>query len=421
VETGEKTDALAAKARALTEFARYVNPGKARALAAAGLDVLEWSREGAEVRDADGRVFIDCISGFGVFNIGHRHPRAIAAVKRALDDGLDIGDFMLMSKPKADLAARLAEVTPSGLSASMFSAGGGEAVDFALKLARATTGRPGVVSTIKGYHGHSGFGLSAAGRPAFREPFEPLLEGFRQVPFGNADAMAAAVDDSIGAIIVEPIQGEGGINVAPDGYLARLRELCDGETRLLVFDEIQSGMGRTGKMWACQHSEVTPDVMTIGKSLSGGVYPIAATVFRGRYLDLLDQRPFVHLSTFGGADVGCAVALEVFRILEDEGLLENATARGDQLRIGFDRLVGIYPGLVKEVRGKGLMVGVEYHDALGAQMARELAGRGVLVLMSGNDPAIQRVMPSLGITAEQADRVLAAFEDALAAVLEARA
>jgi putrescine aminotransferase len=415
---GEKTDA-AAKAKALIDFARYVNPGKARVLAAAGLDVLEWSRDGAEVRDADGRTYIDCITGFGVFNIGHRHPRAVAALKHALDDGLDIGDFMLMSKPKADLATRLSEVC-LGLRAVMFSAGGGEAVDFALKLARASTGRPGVLSTTKAYHGHSGFALSAAGRPAFREPFEPLLEGFRQVPFGDADAMAAALDDSIGAIIVEPIQGEGGINVAPDGYLARLRELCDGETRLLVFDEIQSGMGRTGRMWACQHWEVTPDVMTIGKSLSGGVYPITATVFRSRYLDLLDQRPFVHLSTFGGADVGCAVALEVFRILEDEGLLENATARGDQLRAGFERLVGIYPGLLKETRGKGLMIGVEYHEALGARMARELAGRGVLVLMSGNDPAVQRVMPSLGITAEQTDRVLAAFEDALAAILEAR-
>ena len=413
-------DPVAAKQQAIADFARHVNPGKARALAASGLDVLEWQREGALVKDADGKSYIDCITGFGVFNIGRRHPRAIAAVKGALDGGIDIGDFMLMSKPKADLAARLGKLAPAGLTASMFSTGGGEAVDFALKLARATTGRPGVLSTAKGYHGHSGFALSAAGRAAFREPFEPLLADFVQVPFGDGDAMAAAMDETIGAIIVEPIQGEGGINVASDDYLAGLRALCDGESRLLIFDEIQSGMGRTGKLWASQHSGVAPDIMTIGKSLSGGVYPITATVFRSAYLELLDKRPFVHLSTFGGADVGCVVALEVFRILEEEGLIENATARGAQLAAGFERLGGIYPGLVKEARGRGLMMGVEYHEPLGPQMAKQLASRGVLVLMSGNDPAIQRVMPVLGISAEQVDEVLGAFEDSLAAILEAK-
>ena len=359
-------DPIAAKQQALADFARHLNPGKARVLAANGLDVLECQREGALVTDADGKSYIDCITGFGVFNIGRRHPRAIAAVKGALDGGIDIGDFMLMSKPKADLAARLAEVSPSGLTASMFSTGGGEAVDFALKLARATTGRPGVLSTDKGYHGHSGFALSAAGRAAFREPFEPLLAHFIQVPFGDIDAMANAMDESIGAIIVEPIQGEGGINVASDDYLAGLRALCDGESRLLIFDEIQSGMGRTGKLWASQHSGVEPDIMTIGKSLSGGVYPITATVFRSAYLALLDQRPFVHLSTFGGADVGCIVALEVFRILEEEGLIENASARGAQLAAGFARLAGIYPGLVKEARGRGLMMGIEYQGSRSA-------------------------------------------------------
>lgn len=413
-------DPVEAKHRALADFARHLNPGKARVLAASGLDVLEWHRQGATVTDADGRSYIDCITGFGVFNIGRRHPRAIAALKRALDDGIDIGDFMLMSKPKADLGARLAQVAPAGLTASMLSTGGGEAVDFALKLARATTGRPGVLSTVKGYHGHSGFALSAAGRPAFRDPFEPLLAGFTQVPFGDIDAMADAVDETIGAVIVEPIQGEGGINVASDEYLAGLRALCDGENLLLVFDEIQSGMGRTGRLWASQHAGVEPDIMTIGKSLSGGVYPITATMFRQPYLELLEQRPFVHLSTFGGADVGCVVALEVFDILEEEGLMENAVARGEQLEAGFARLGGIYPQLVKESRGRGLMRGVEYQEPIGAQMAKQLASRGVLVLMSGNDPAVQRVMPVLGISEQQVAEVLGAFEDSLAAILEAK-
>jgi len=413
-------DELELKRQALADFATYVNPGKARMLRSAGLDILEWRRNGAVVRDADGREFVDCITGMGSFAVGRRHPRVIAALKRAVDEQeLDIGDFMLMSKPKADLARTLADVCPEGLDAVMYGTGGGEAVDFAIKLARGVTLRPGVVSTLNGYHGHTGFALSAIGRPQFREPFEPLMPHFTQVAFNDLEAMRAAMDESVGAILVEPIQGEGGINVATDQYLRGLRELCDGQDRVLIFDEIQSGMGRTGKLWASLYSGVAPDIMAVGKSLSGGIYPISATVFRSEYLDFLRAHPFIHLSTFGGADVGCVVALEVFRILEEEGLLENATQRGEQFQAGFTRLLSIYPSMVTDVRGRGLMMALQYtEDQLGPRMTKELAERGVLAMMSGNDPSVMRVMPCLGITAEQVDRVLRGFEDAMAAILE---
>jgi putrescine aminotransferase len=405
------------KQQALSDFATHVNPGKARVLAGVGLDVLEWERDGAIVRDVDGREYIDCITGFGVFNVGRRNPRVVEALRRGLDEGLDLGDFMLMSKPKADLARKLAEVC-QGLGGVMFGAGGGEAVDFALKLARAVTGRPGVLSTSKAYHGHTGFALSAAGRPQFREPFEPLLEHFRQLPFGDLAAMRDAVDDSVGAIIVEPVQGEGGINIPPEGYLMGLRELCDGKQRTLIVDEVQSGMGRTGKLWAFQHWNVVPDMITIGKAISGGIYPLSATVFRGDYLAFLDQRPFVHLSTFGGSDLGCVVALEVFAILEEENLIERAAQRGEQFQNGFHRLRGIYPQLLDEVRCKGLMMALRYKSDVGARIAKELAHRGVLCVMSGTEPSLQRVMPSLVISEEQVDKVLRAFEDSFAAVME---
>ena len=407
----------------IAEFAARINPGKANALRRGGLDLLEWHRDGATVSDARGRVFIDCISGFGCFAVGRRHPRIVAALKRAIDEeGLDLGDFMLMSRPKTELARTLAEVCPPGLDAVMYGTGGGEAVDFAIKLARGVTRRPGVVSTLKGYHGHTGFALSAGGRPQYREPFEPLMPNFVQVAFDDLDAMRAAMDDSVGAILVEPIQGEGGVNIAGDEYLRGLRALCDGHQRLLIFDEVQCGMGRTGRMWASEHSDVVPDVMTIGKALSGGVYPISATVFRARYLDFLRARPFAHLSTFGGADIGCRVALEVFRVIDDEHLLENATQRGEQFRSGFERLRAIYPELVAEVRGRGLMLALRYTEGtLGVRMARELAERGVLCIMSGTEPAVMRVMPNLVISAAQVDTVLRGFEDSFASVLETAA
>ena len=413
-------DDLELKRQALADFATYINPGKARILRSAGLDVLEWRRDGAMVSDVDGRRFVDCIGGMGSFAVGRHNPRIVAALKRAVDEQeLDIGDFMLMSKPKADLARVLAELCPAGLNAVMYGTGGGEAVDFAIKLARGVTLRPGVVSTLGSYHGHTGFALSAIGRAQFREPFEPLMPHFTQVPFNDIEAMRDAVGGSVGAILIEPIQGEGGIHVATDTYLQGLRQLCDGQDRVLIFDEIQSGMGRTGRLWASQHSGVVPDIMTIGKSLSGGLYPISATVFRGEYLDFLRTHPFIHLSTFGGSDVGCVVALEVFRVLEDEGLLENASGRGEQLRAGFVRLHSIYPSLVTEVRGRGLMMALQYsEDQLGPRMARELAERGVLAIMSGNEPSVMRVMPPLTITGEQVDTVLRAFEDAMAAILE---
>lgn len=407
------------KQQTLSDFAQYVNPGKARILRSAGLDILEWVRDGAVVRDVDGKEYIDCITGMGSFNLGRHNARVVQALKRALDEGLDLGDFMLMSKPKADLARKLALVCPDGLDGVMYGTGGGEAVDFAIKLARGITLRPGVVSALKGYHGHTGFALSAIGRVEFREPFEPLMPHFQQVPFNDLEAMRAAVDDSVGAILVEPIQGEGGINVGSDAYLQGLRQLCDGENRVLIFDEIQSGMGRTGKLWASQHSGVLPDIMTIGKSLSGGLYPITATVFRSAYLDFLQAHPFIHLSTFGGADIGCVVALEVFQVLEDEGLIDSAAERGGQFQDGFTRLLNIYPQLVTEVRGRGLMIALKYgEDQLGVRMAKELSGRGVLAIMSGNEPSVMRVMPCLTISEEQVERVLGAFEDSMAALLE---
>ncbi len=256
------------KKQALADFSRYVNPQKARVLKNAGLDIIEGKREGAAVWDITGKKYIDCITSAGSFNVGRRNPEIIDALKKALDD-YDLGVFLLCSKPKADLAKRLAEITPGDLQYVMYGSGGGEANDFAIKLARGYTMKNEIISTIKAYHGHTGFSLAAIGRDEYRKPFGPMVPGYKHVPYNNLSALEEAITEDTAAIIIELVQGEGGIHLATDDYVKGMRKLCDDHDVMLIFDEIQTGFGRTGKMFCCEHSGVVPDIITVAKSLGG--------------------------------------------------------------------------------------------------------------------------------------------------------
>ena len=406
------------KEEALADFARYVNPQKARILKNAGLDVIEGRREGALVWDITGRRFVDCITSAGTFNVGRRNPEIVRALKEALDD-YDLGIFLLCRKPQADLAKKLAEITPGDLTYTMFGCGGGEANDFAIKLARGFTMKTEIISTLKAYHEHTGFSLAAIGRDEYKKPFFPLVPGFKHVPYNDLAAMEAAVTDETAAIIIEPVQGEGGIHPAEDEYLRGLRELCDRRETLLIFDEIQTGFGRTGKMFCAEHSGVVPDIMTVGKSLGGSLYPITATIYRKELGDFLMLHPFVHLSTFGGADLGCLVGLAAIDYIIKNDLPGNARAMGDRFQTGFDRLRDKYPEMLVETRRKGLMMGLQFtNDSIGPRMSYQLGQNGVLAFYSGNDPSVMRLMPSLVIKAEEVDFVLEALDRSIAAVIK---
>ncbi|MHB8247156.1 MAG: aspartate aminotransferase family protein [Acidimicrobiales bacterium] len=403
---------------ALDTYSDLVNPSKVRILASAGLDVVEAAREGIYVTDAAGRRYIDCFTSAGSFNLGRRHPAIVRAMIEAVEDEqLDLGNFPLLSIAKADLARRLAEVTPGDLDCVMFGTGGGEAVDFAIKLARGSTMRPGIVCSIDGYHGHTGFALSASGRDAYQDPFRPLMPGFSRVTFGDVGALEAAVGDDTAAVLLEPVQGEGGVVPAPRGYLEAARRICDAHGALLVLDEIQTGLGRTGRLFACEHSGVLPDIMTLAKSLGGGLYPISATVYRRELQDFVYMNPFVHLSTFGGSDIGCRVALATIDTLVSEGVPAHAASMGERFGEGFDRLRRRFPLLIREVRRLGLMIGVEYtDDSLGPRMSRELARQGVIAIFSANHSSVMRIMPPLVIQPDQVDEVLGAFGRAMSAI-----
>lgn len=406
-------DSVKIKAEALSDFSKFIGPMKVRTMKAAGLDIIEDKREGASVWDITGKKYIDCQTGSGIMNVGRRNPDIVAALKKALDT-YDIGVFLLCSKPKADLAKKLAEITPGELKCTIFGVGGGEANDAAIKIARGYTMKKEIIYTQKAYHGHTGFALSAIGRNAYKEPFEPLMPGFKMVPFGDIEAIAKAITDDTAAIILEPIQGEGGINIPPDEYLPQVRRLCDDHEILLILDEIQTGFGRTGRMFASEHWGVIPDIMTVAKSLGGGIYPISATIFKEEIQDFFIPHPFIHLSTFGGSDLGCIVGMAVIDYIQKHNLLDHAQEMGRRFQAGFDSFLEDYPSLLLEVRRKGLMMGLQYtNESIGPRMTKKLADRGVIAIYTGNDPSICRLMPSLVITPEEVDFVLNALADSM--------
>ena len=401
------------KEQALADFSRHINPMKVRTLKSAAIDIVEELREGVYTWDLAGKRYLDCQTGSGIMNVGRRNPEIVSALKKALDT-YDTGVFLLASRQKADLAKKLAEITPGHLSCCLYGSGGGEAVDAAIKIARGYSMKPGIISADKAYHGHTGFALSAIGRVQYKESFEPLMPGFTQVPFGDAEAVEAAVTADTAAVILEPIQGEGGINIPSDDYLPRVRDICDRRGVLLILDEIQTGFGRTGKMFACEHWGVVPDIMVVAKSLGGGVYPISATLFKEEINDFFIPHPFVHLSTFGGSDLGCIVGLATIDYIEKHDLCGNARAMGERFRAGFSRLKDRFPELLLEVRQKGLMMGLQYtNESIGPRMTRKLAERGVLAIYTGNDPSICRFMPPLIISPSEVDEVLTALEGAM--------
>ncbi|MBW1849740.1 MAG: aspartate aminotransferase family protein [Deltaproteobacteria bacterium] len=414
-KTKQKLEAI--KTQALADFSKYVNPQKARVLKNAGLDIIEGKREGAAVWDITGEKYIDCITSAGSFNVGRRNPEIVETLKKALDE-FDLGSFIVCSKQKADLAKKLAEITPGDLQYVTYGSGGGEANDFAIKLARGFTMKTEVISTIKAYHGHTGFSLAAIGRDEYKKPFYPMVPGFKHVPYNDLKAMTDAVTEDTAAIMIEPVQGEGGIYPATGDYLKGLRALCDTNDIVLIFDEIQTGFGRTGKMFCCEHTGVVPDILTVAKSLGGNLYPISATIYREELNDFVMKYPFTHLSTFGGSDLGCIVGLAAIDYLIKNKVPDHAAAMGERFQKSFDGLLKKYPDLLIEVRRMGLMMGLQFtNDSIGPRMSYQLAQNGVMAIYTGNDPSVMRLMPVLEIQPNEVDFVIEALDTSMSEVI----
>lgn len=341
-----------------------------------------------------------------MFSAGHCHPAIIAAVKEQLDR-MPMSTKILLNKPMADLAELLAKITPGDLQYSFFCNSGTEAVEAAIKLAKLATKKHGIISTQGAFHGKSLGALSATGRELFRTPFYPLLSGFSHVPYGDSEAMHAAINEDTAAIIVEPVQGEGGVIVPPYGYMKRLREICDQHNILLIVDEVQTGLGRTGKMFAVEHEDVVPDILCLAKALGGGVMPIGAIVARPSLWSGFIDAPFLHTSTFGGGPLACAAAIAAIKVTIDEDLPLRAQQQGERFMRGLRIYQEDYPEIIAEVRGQGLLIGIEFVDAGYAGLAiSEFVNNKIIAAYTLNNPKVIRIEPPLVITDEEIDYAL---------------
>ena len=394
------------------KYAEYLNPYLGKLMAFAGFGV-EMKGEGCYVYDQEGRKFLDCLGGYGTFALGHRHPVVVQAVKDQLDT-IALGAKAFFSANGADLAEQLASLAPDGIQYSFFCNSGTEAVECALKFARLHTGRQKFVSTHDGFHGKTLGALSVMGREKYRKPFEPLLGPVDFIPYGSIEALSA-IDDQTAAFIVEPIQGEAGIIIPPDGYLKAAREACDRVGALLIFDEVQTGFGRTGYVFGADHEGVSPDLMTLAKAIGGGIMPLGVCMGRREIWDsVYSANPLSHTSTFGGNPLACAAGLAALRVLKDENLVVRSARLGERLKLGLVDVGVRHPDMIKEVRGRGLMVGLEFQmDEVGELVVAQLLKRGVCVAYALNNPRVLRFEPPLVITEAEIDFAVNAVDDSL--------
>lgn len=400
----------------LDRFAATMNPGLARVFRFMGLDEVEATGAGAELVDASGRRFLDCSGGYGVFLHGYRHPRLVEAARRQLDH-LAMSSRVLLNPRTIELAELLAEVTPGDLTYSFFTNSGTEAVEAALKFARAATGRTRLVSTWGAFHGKSMGALAVSGRALYQEPFRPLIGDVTHVAYGSLAALEQELGDDVAAVILEPIQGEGGVIVPPDGYLAGARRLTEACGALLIADEVQTGLGRTGDLFAVNHEGVVPDLLCLSKALSGGIVPVGAVVGRPGVWEFFNEAPLIHTSTFGGNPLAAAVAAEAIRVVLEEDLVGAARRQGAWLLPALQDVARDYPTVLRAVRGRGLMIGMETASTgVGGALMSELFHRGVVAVYTYNNERVLRLLPPLVIRRDQLELVVDRLRDAAAAV-----
>jgi acetylornithine/LysW-gamma-L-lysine aminotransferase len=369
---------------------------------AAKRDLVAVRGQGALLYDETGQAYIDCVGGIGVAALGHSHPKLVEAVQRQAET-LITCPHILYNDVRSRMLKKLVEVTPKNLTRAFLCNSGSEAVEAALKFARLHTGRPNFVTAMRGFHGRTMGAVSATFTKKYRDAFEPLVPGFSYVPFNKIEKLEAAIDDNTAAVMLELVQGEGGVNPIQAEYIAAARRLCSERGALLIIDEIQTGFCRTGKFFACEHFDLQPDMMTLAKALGGGV-PIGATMINAEInVDL-----GLHGSTFGGNPLACAAALAAMEAYQ----VENLAQRADELGTYFETRLNAKPlSQVRTVRRLGLMIGIEIKHKVQDILA-QLLERHIIALPAG--PNVIRLLPPLVIEKAQLDQVIEALQELLA-------
>ncbi len=407
--------------KTVRNFRDHINKGflnyRKSVTEATNFAITEWTGQGSVLVDALDREFLDILGGFGLYSYGIRHPKIVAAVKAQLDRSPQYSQEML-DPLRAQLARVLALLTPGKIQYGFFANSGTEAVEGGMKLAKLYTGRKGFIAMLKAFHGKSLGSLSLMGKKTFREPLLPLLEGVRHVPFSDANAVeqtlaaAKAVGDDIAAVVAEPVQGEAGAVVPPDDYWPRLREICNHYGVLLIADEVQTGMGRTGEIFGVDHWKVAPDILCLGKALGGGVVPMSAFLSTPKIWECLEPNPFMHTTTTGGNPLACASALAAITVLLEEDLAGQAKTKGEYVLKQLRQLQDRYPGVLAEARGLGLLIGMEFPtDGIGYKVAAGLFSRGVLTAGTLTNAKTIRIEPALNVPQSILDEVFNRLED----------
>jgi acetylornithine/N-succinyldiaminopimelate aminotransferase len=359
--------------------------------------------KGVEVWDMEGNSYLDCFAGIAVNNIGHAHPKVALAICHQAQRMIHCSN-VYYTQEQVELAQLLTKVSPH--DRVFFANSGAEANEGAIKLARKYTGKGEIIATDNSFHGRTLATVTATGQDKYKEPFKPLPAGFKHVPFGDIQAMAEAINEETAAVILEPIQGEGGLIVPPEGYLQQVQALCRQKDVLLIMDEIQTGFGRTGEMFASALFGVQPDITTVAKAMGGG-YPIGAILANERIASAFE--PGDHGSTFGGNPLGCAAAKAAIEVILDENLVHQAQVLGEYFKTSLEQMTSKYD-IVKEVRGKGLMIGIELTKSCG-DVVNEAREQGVLINCTADK--VIRLVPPLIITKEQLDAVVKVLDEAL--------
>ncbi|EFM08487.1 aminotransferase class-III [Paenibacillus curdlanolyticus YK9] len=421
-----KEDSEWIKFETVNGYKEHVNPGYLFSRKTVDMNkelaFVEWKDARNSFIDIDGNEYIDCIGGRGIYNVGHRHPKVLQTVMNQLQkQAMHTHD--LLDPYRAILAKTLAEITPGDLKYVFFTNSGGEAVESAIKLARKATNRHTFISTTAGYHGVSLGSLAATGKAFYRKPFLPFAQNFRHALFGDVDMLykllksLEIVGEEAAGVIIEPIQGNAGVRMPPDNYLQEVRQLCDEFGALLILDEVQTGMGRTGKMFYAEHENVTPDILCLAKALGGGIMPMGAIVASEKVYESFMEEPYRHEHTFGGNTLACVAAIATIHVLIEERLPERAAVIGEYMLKELRAIAARYPKLVQEIRGKGLFIGVEFFDSVvGFEVSKGLFDNKILVEGTVGDVKTFRIEPPLTIEQEQVDRVIQTFDLVLSQV-----
>ncbi len=401
------------KPQVIQNFRDHVSSGKAAFFKKYGMDFVMGRREGNWLWDINGKKkLFNLHCNGGVFNLGHRNQEIIDVIKTGLDD-IDIGNHHLMSQHRAATAKKLANLMPGNLNYTVFGVSGGEAVDLAFKVARAYLNKTKIISIKGGYHGHTGLAL-AAGDEKYRKPFGPPAPGFVQVPFGNAELLNREMDDNTAAVILETIPATLGMVVPSKKYLQEVRAICNHWGAQLILDEVQTGLGRTGKLWAFEHYDIIPDIVILGKGLSGGIYPITATVIRDELESVFHDDPFIHISTFGGSELGCLAANKVLDISSSPDFLKHVNELSDRLGKRLEMLTTKHRPFFTGYRQLGLMIGLTLQDDIsGPALTKAAYDNNLLLVYANNDTSVCQFLPPLTMDIHSIDEVMEALDKSL--------